>query len=97
MGNAELDIEDLQTLVAVADAGGVSAPNPALTEIMAADQVMVVLEGRSSVCGASSGPTGKARKTAHTPNDREAMVRLHGQSAFAVFATSPLRQEAREY
>jgi ethanolamine utilization protein EutQ (cupin superfamily) len=68
-----------------------------LTEMMAADQISVVLDGRLSVCGASSGLTAKARKTVHIPNDRGAMVRLHGQSAFTVFATSPLRQEALEY
>lgn len=70
------------------------APNQSLTETLAVDDVMVVLEGRLSVDTAGGTVTAGAGEIVHMPKGAAVTIRSHEQGAVTAYVTYPHWQEA---
>lgn len=70
-------------------------PGSELTETMAVDDIMIVLEGELSVT--SDGETHRAEpgEIVHMPKGERVTIRAHAQGAATAYVTYPHWQEAR--
>ncbi len=71
-------------------------PDQTLAEMMAVDDVMVVLEGRLSVSGRSGIVTAGPGEIVHMPRGETVTIRSHEEGALTAYVTYPHWQEARE-
>lgn len=71
------------------------APDQSLTETMAVDDVMVVLEGRLSVATDAGTITAGPGEIVHMPKGEKVTIRSHEQGAITAYVTYPHWQEAR--
>jgi len=71
-------------------------PDQELTERMAVDDVMVVLEGRLSVTGSEGTVTAGPGDIVYMPKGEKVTIRSHEQGAVTAYVTYPHWQEARE-
>lgn len=71
------------------------APNQTLSETMAVDDVMVVLEGRLSVESGSATITAGPGEIVHMPKGEAVTIRSHDQTVITAYVTYPHWQEAR--
>jgi ethanolamine utilization protein EutQ (cupin superfamily) len=70
-------------------------PNQSLSETMAVDDVMVVLEGRLSVSTDAGTVTAGPGDIVHMPKGENVTIRSHEQGAVTAYVTYPHWQEAR--
>ena len=70
-------------------------PNQSLTETMAVDDVMVILEGRLSVSTVSGTLTAGPGEIVHMPKGQKVTIRSHEQGAVTAYVTYPHWQEAQ--
>lgn len=70
-------------------------PDQTLTETMAVDDVMVVLEGRLSVSAKSGSVTAGPGEIVHMPKGQKVTIRSHEQGAVTAYVTYPHWQEAQ--
>lgn len=70
-------------------------PNQSLTETIAVDDVMVILEGRLSVSTDAETVTAGPGEIVHMPKGELVTIRSHEQGAVTAYVTYPHWQEAR--
>lgn len=70
------------------------APNQSLTETLAVDDVMVVLEGRISVESDGNTVTAGPGEIVHMPKGAKVTIRSYEQGAVTAYVTYPHWQEA---
>ncbi|AUW60447.1 ethanolamine utilization protein [Sphingobium sp. SCG-1] len=71
-------------------------PDQSLEEIMAVDDVMVVLEGQISVSSEAGTVTAGPGEIIHMPKDQRVTIRSHEHGALTAYVTYPHWQEARK-
>jgi len=71
-------------------------PNQRLEEMMAVDDVMVVLEGRLTVSANPDSVTAGPGEIVHMPKGQKVTIHSHEQGAVTAYVTYPHWQEARE-
>lgn len=71
------------------------APNQSLSETMAVDDVMVVLEGQLSVDSGGGTVTAGPGEIVHMPKGESVTIRSHERGALTAYVTYPHWQEAR--
>jgi ethanolamine utilization protein EutQ (cupin superfamily) len=69
--------------------------NQSLTETMAVDDVMVILEGQLSVSGDAGTFTAGPGEIVHMPKGEKVTIRAHEQGAVTAYVTYPHWQQAR--
>ena len=69
-------------------------PNQVLDEVLAVDDVMVVLEGGLSVSTDSAEITAKPGELVYMPKGEKVTIRSHEQGAVTAYVTYPHWQEA---
>ena len=69
-------------------------PNQVLDEMLAVDEVMVVLEGRLSVSTDSGGITAEPGEIVYMPKGEKVTIRAHDKGAVTAYVTYPHWQEA---
>ncbi len=69
-------------------------PNQVLDEVLAVDDVMVVLEGRLSVSTNSGEITAEPGEIVYMPKGEKVTIRSHEQGAVTAYVTYPHWQEA---
>ena len=70
-------------------------PNQSLTETMAVDDIMVILEGRLSVSTDAEAVTAGPGEIIHMPKGETVIIRSHEHGAVTAYVTYPHWQEAR--
>lgn len=70
-------------------------PNQTLTETLAVDDVMVILEGRLSVTTDAGTVTAGPGEVVHMPQGELVTIRSHEQRVLTAYVTYPHWQEAR--
>jgi len=70
--------------------------NATLSETMAVDDIMIVLEGRLSVEGESGTVTAGPGEIVYMPKGAAVRIRAHADGALTAYVTHPHWQEARE-
>jgi len=65
------------------------APNQSLTETMAVDDVMIVLEGRLSVSTSSETMTAQAGDIVYMPKGETVTILTEGEGALTAYVTYP--------
>ena len=70
-------------------------PEQSVDETLAADDVMIVLEGRLTVSSAGGGMTAGPGEIVYMPKGEKVTIRSHGQGAVTAYVTYPHWQEAR--
>lgn len=71
-------------------------PNQSLTETLAVDDVMVILEGKISVESGGRTVTAGPGEIVHMPKGEAVTIRSHEQGAVTAYVTYPHWQEALE-
>ncbi|ABD88915.1 hypothetical protein [Rhodopseudomonas palustris] len=71
-------------------------PHQSLTETMAVDDVMVILEGRLSVSSGTEIFSAGPGEMVHMPKGEKVTIRSHEQGAATAYVTYPHWQEARQ-
>ena len=71
-------------------------PGQGLSETMAVDDVMIVLEGRLSVTSDAGMVTAGPGEIVHMPRGETVAIRAHDEGALTAYVTYPHWQEARE-
>lgn len=69
-------------------------PDQSIDEMLAVDDVMVVLEGRLSVTSAAGTVTAGPGEIIHMPKGEKVTIRSHEQGAVTAYVTYPHWQEA---
>lgn len=69
-------------------------PNQALSEVLAVNDVMVVLSGKLSVTGPSGTVTGAVGEVIYMPKGEQVTIRSHEEGAVTAYVTYPHWQEA---
>lgn len=72
------------------------APDQSLTETMAVDDVMIVLEGRITVSTSAGTVTAGAGEIVYMPKGEAVTITTEGEGALTAFVTYPHWEEARE-
>jgi ethanolamine utilization protein EutQ (cupin superfamily) len=70
-------------------------PNQTLSETIAVDDVMVILEGRLSVSTEAGTVTAGPGEIVHMPKGERVTIRSHEQRVITAYVTYPHWQEAR--
>jgi ethanolamine utilization protein EutQ (cupin superfamily) len=70
-------------------------PDAELTETMAVDDVMIVLEGKLSVTSGGATVTAGPGEIVHMPKGNEVTIRGHGDGAVTAYVTYPHWRTAR--
>ena len=70
-------------------------PDQSLTETLAVDDVMVVLEGRLSVSSGAGTVTAGPGEIVHMPKGEKVTIRSHGEGAVTAYVTYPHWEETR--
>lgn len=71
-------------------------PNQSLTETLAVDDVMVILEGRLSVTTSAGTITAGPGEVVHMPKGEHVTIQSHEQRVLTAYVTYPHWQEAAE-
>ena len=69
-------------------------PDQSLTETLAVDDVMVVLEGRLSITAGGATPIAGPGEVVHMPKGETVTIRAHAEGAVTAFVTYPHWEEA---
>ena len=72
------------------------APNQELNEIMAVDDVMVVLEGQLSVSSSEGTVTAGPSEVVYMPKAADVTIRSHDRTVVTAYVTFPHWQDARD-
>lgn len=70
------------------------APNQSLSETLAVDDVMVIIEGRLSVSSGADSVTAGPGEIIHMPKGAEVTIRSQDEGALVAYVTYPHWQEA---
>jgi ethanolamine utilization protein EutQ (cupin superfamily) len=70
-------------------------PNQSLTETMAVDDVMIILEGQLYVTTKAGTVSGGPGEVIHMPKGETVTIRSHDEGALTAYVTYPHWQEAR--
>ncbi len=70
-------------------------PEQSIDEVMAVDDVMIVLEGRLTVSSAGGSMTAGPGEIVYMPKGEKVTIRSHEQGAVTAYVTYPHWQEAR--
>lgn len=72
------------------------APNQSLTETMAVDDVMIILEGRVSVSTSAGMLTARAGDIVYMPKGEAVTIMTEGEGALTAYVTYPHWAEAHD-